>query len=31
VWTVSGATGTQAAPATIADLFARAESYVKPA
>jgi len=31
VWTVSGTTGTQAAPATIADLFARAESYVKPA
>jgi len=31
VWTVSGTTGAQPAPATIADLFARAESYVKPA
>ena len=31
VWTVSGTTGEQRAPATIADLFARAESYVKPA
>ncbi len=31
VWTVSGTTGAQAAPANIAELFARAESYVKPA
>jgi hypothetical protein len=31
VWTVSGTTGAQPPPATIAELFARAESYVRPA
>jgi len=31
VWTVSGTTGAQAAPATIADLFNRAEAYLERA